>query len=113
MELGPVYSGLGFAAKLASVHDPSEEYYFSTLSSDVTLAFTGGTLFKPIPLEPGKLGFNTGLDLFLSDTPVKASEVSEPSGLIGALFAQGIGSGINAIRNFFKINLGINYTVEF
>ncbi len=113
VELQPVYLGIGFAAKLTNAHDPTGEYYFATPPSDVTLAFTGGMLIKPIPLGPGKLGFNAGLDLFASDTPVKSSDVSSPAELIGALFVQGIGSGISAIFNLFKINLGINYTIEF
>jgi hypothetical protein len=113
VELGPLYLGIGFAAKLTSAHDPTGEYYFATPASGVTLAFTGGTLFKPIPLGPGKLGFNAGLDIFASDTPIKSTDVSNPSELIGALFVQGIASGFNAIFNLFKINLGINYTIEF
>ncbi|HUT65543.1 MAG TPA: hypothetical protein VMZ05_05280 [Spirochaetota bacterium] len=113
VELGPIYGGLGFAAKLTDAHDPTGEYYFATPETDVTLALTGGALFKPIPLGPGKLGFNAGFDLYASATPVKQTDVSNPADLIGALFTSGIASGFNAIFNLFKINLGVNYTVEF
>ena len=111
--LGPIYGGVGFAAKLTDAHDPTGEYYFATPETDVTLALTGGALFKPIPIGPGKLGFNAGFDIYASSTPVKQSEVSDPADLIGALFVSGLASGFNAIFNLFKINLGINYTVEF
>lgn len=113
IELGPIYGGLGFAAKLTDAHDPTGEYYFATPPTDVTIALTGGALFKPIPLGPGKLGFNAGFDLYASATPVRQIDVSDPAELIGALFVQGFASGINAILNLFKMNLGINYTVQF
>ncbi len=115
-KLGPIYGGLGFAAKLTNAHDPTGEYYFATSETGIELALTCGALFKPIPLGPGKLGFNLGFDLFPSDTPVESSEVSDPADLIGSIayaiiegFAWGIIYGINMV----KINLGVNYTVVF
>ena len=113
IEFGPFYSGLGFAGKLTDAHDPTGEYYFATPQFDVNIALTGGAVFKPIPLGAGKLGFNFGIDIYPSATPIPSSDVSSPSELVGALFVQGIASGINSILNLIKLNLGVNYTVLF
>ena len=91
-------------------------YYFTASDTGVVMALTFGLLFEPIPLGAGKLGFNFGFDFFTSDTPVEASEVSDPDDLIGSIvsamvkgFAWGATFGLNSI----KMNLGVNYTLEF
>ncbi|MFW6139556.1 MAG: hypothetical protein ACOC7U_10355 [Spirochaetota bacterium] len=113
LKLGPFYGGAGVVAKITAAEDPSGEYYFATTEKRVTPALTTGLIIKPISLGPGKLGFNTALDIYASDTPVDASTVEDQESLVGAVMEGAIGGTINAILNLFKFSAGVNYTITF
>ncbi len=107
-----LYLGAGFSYRFTDGEDTKGEYYMLIPDKKLLFAFTGGLIFRPFKIGPGRLGFNGGIDIYVSSTPVKKTTGNEEN-VVGNTLSSIISGSITAVYNALKINFGVNYTINF
>lgn len=105
LELGWLYFGLG---PLVLLQQPAESGWASP-ELPVTFMGTAGLGIPLIPVGPGHLGLDLGMDL--SVTPFPVPDTESTGNFIADFFAAIAVGTVGAVVNTFKVSGGVFYTV--
>lgn len=104
-EIGWFYLGLG---PLFLLQQPSGSEW-ARLDDGVSVIVPSGFQIPLVPVGPGRLGVDLGLDFSLTTTRVLTAESDS---VIGTIIGTIVATTFGAVMNSFKANLGVFYTVR-
>ena len=104
-EIGWFYLGLG---PLFLLQQPSGSEW-AQLDDAVSVIVPTGFQIPLVPIGPGRLGVDLGLDFSLTTTRVLTAESDS---IIGTIIGTIVATTFGAVMNSFKANAGVFYTVR-